>query len=139
MGIVATTLEFVRRQNPVIGRRVATVGSYVVIAAGAFWFVQRVLFPGGKHMKRIAILSSIVVAGLAVAGIAAAQRAGPPPPQKGRPAAHQGQPLQDLRRLAPAATPPSSSPKRAWSWSTPRWPTTARRSWTWSRPSPTSR
>ena len=36
-------------------------------------------------MKRIAILSSIVVTGLAVAGIAAAQRAGggPPPAQKG--------------------------------------------------------
>jgi hypothetical protein len=48
VAIVATTLEFVRRQNPVIGRRVATVGSYVVIAAGAFWFVQRVFFPGGN-------------------------------------------------------------------------------------------
>jgi hypothetical protein len=48
VSIVATTLEFVRRQNPVIGRRVATVGSYVVIAAGAFWFIQRVFFPGGN-------------------------------------------------------------------------------------------
>lgn len=48
VAIVATTLEFVRRQNPVIGRRVATAGSYVVIAAGAFWFVQRVFFPGGN-------------------------------------------------------------------------------------------
>jgi hypothetical protein len=48
VGIVATTLEFVRRQNPMIGRRVATVGSYAVIAAGVFWFVQRVFFPGGN-------------------------------------------------------------------------------------------
>ena len=48
VGIVATTLEFVRRQNPVIGRRVAVAGSYVVIAAGAFWFIQRVFFPGGN-------------------------------------------------------------------------------------------
>ncbi|MGZ3346738.1 MAG: HupE/UreJ family protein [Caulobacteraceae bacterium] len=48
VAIVATTLEFVRRQNPVIGRRVATVGSYVVIAAGTYWFVQRVFFPGGN-------------------------------------------------------------------------------------------
>jgi hypothetical protein len=48
VGIVATTLEFVRRQNPVIGRRVAVAGSYVVIAAGAFWFIQRVFFPGGS-------------------------------------------------------------------------------------------
>jgi hypothetical protein len=48
VGIVATSLEFVRRQNPMIGRRVATVGSYVVIAAGAFWFIQRVFFPGGN-------------------------------------------------------------------------------------------
>ncbi|HEY4031177.1 MAG TPA: HupE/UreJ family protein [Caulobacteraceae bacterium] len=46
--ILATTLEFVRRQNPMIGRRVAVAGSYVVIAAGAFWFVQRVFFPGGN-------------------------------------------------------------------------------------------
>jgi len=46
--ILATTLEFVRRQNPTIGRRVAVAGSYVVIAAGAFWFVQRVFFPGGN-------------------------------------------------------------------------------------------
>jgi hypothetical protein len=46
--ILATTLEFVRRQNPVIGRRVAVAGSYVVIAAGAFWFIQRVFFPGGN-------------------------------------------------------------------------------------------
>jgi hypothetical protein len=48
VGIVATTLEFVRRQNPVIGRQVAVAGSYVVIAAGAFWFIQRVFFPGGN-------------------------------------------------------------------------------------------
>jgi hypothetical protein len=48
VAIVATALEFVRRQNPVIGRRVATAGSYVVIAAGTFWFVQRVFFPGGN-------------------------------------------------------------------------------------------
>lgn len=48
VGIVATTLEFVRRQNPLIGRRVAVAGSYVVIAAGAFWFIQRVFFPGGN-------------------------------------------------------------------------------------------
>jgi hypothetical protein len=48
VGIVATTLEFVRRQNPIIGRRVAVAGSYVVIAAGAFWFIQRVFFPGGN-------------------------------------------------------------------------------------------
>jgi HupE / UreJ protein len=48
VGIVATTLEFVRRQNPVVGRRVALAGSYVVIAAGAFWFIQRVFFPGGN-------------------------------------------------------------------------------------------
>jgi hypothetical protein len=48
VGIVATTLEFVRRRSPVIGRRVAVAGSYVVIAAGAFWFIQRVFFPGGN-------------------------------------------------------------------------------------------
>lgn len=48
VGIVATTLEFVRRQNPVIGRRVAVAGSYAVIAAGTFWFIQRVFFPGGN-------------------------------------------------------------------------------------------
>jgi hypothetical protein len=30
-----------------LGRRVASIGSVVVIAAGAIWFVQRVFFPGG--------------------------------------------------------------------------------------------
>ena len=46
--IVATLLNFVRRWNPMMGRRVTVWGSVVVIAAGAFWFVQRVFFPGGN-------------------------------------------------------------------------------------------
>ena len=46
--MVATLLNFVRRWNPRVGRRVTLGGSVVVIAAGAFWFVQRVFFPGGN-------------------------------------------------------------------------------------------
>ena len=46
--IVATLLNFVRRWNPMMGRRVTLGGSIVVIAAGSFWFVQRVFFPGGN-------------------------------------------------------------------------------------------
>ena len=29
------------------GKRLVVVGSLAVIAAGAFWFVERVFFPGG--------------------------------------------------------------------------------------------
>jgi hydrogenase/urease accessory protein HupE len=48
VGIAATLLNFVRRWNPMVGRRVTVVCSIVVVAAGAFWFVQRVFFPGGS-------------------------------------------------------------------------------------------
>jgi len=43
--IVATLLEAVRRRSAFAGARVAMAGSVVVIAAGAYWFVQRVFFP----------------------------------------------------------------------------------------------
>jgi hydrogenase/urease accessory protein HupE len=46
--IVATVLNLIRRRSPKMGRRVTILGSWVVIAAGAFWFVQRVFFPGGS-------------------------------------------------------------------------------------------
>jgi hydrogenase/urease accessory protein HupE len=42
---VATLLEAVRRRSSLIGARVAMAGSVVVIAAGSYWFVQRVFFP----------------------------------------------------------------------------------------------
>ncbi|OFW02380.1 MAG: hypothetical protein A3I61_12955 [Acidobacteria bacterium RIFCSPLOWO2_02_FULL_68_18] len=45
--LVATALELVRRRNQVVGHRVAWAGSIVVIAAGTYWFVERVFFPGG--------------------------------------------------------------------------------------------
>lgn len=45
--VVATVLETIRRRNEVLGFRVARAGSIVVIAAGAYWFVQRVFFPEG--------------------------------------------------------------------------------------------
>ena len=44
---VATALALVRRRSEMIGTRVAFAGSLVVIAAGTYWFVQRVFFPGG--------------------------------------------------------------------------------------------
>jgi hydrogenase/urease accessory protein HupE len=43
--LVATMLEAIRRQNSILGARVVTAGSIVVIAAGSYWFVQRVFFP----------------------------------------------------------------------------------------------
>jgi hypothetical protein len=43
--LVATMLEAVRRRSSMAGARVATAGSIVVIAAGSYWFVQRVFFP----------------------------------------------------------------------------------------------
>ena len=45
--LVATALAALRSRSEVAGRRLAVAGSLVVIAAGAFWFVQRVFFPGG--------------------------------------------------------------------------------------------
>jgi len=44
---VATALAALRSRSEATGRRLALVGSLAVIAAGAFWFIQRVFFPGG--------------------------------------------------------------------------------------------
>jgi hypothetical protein len=44
--VVASLLMAVRRRSELIGSRVAMAGSVVVIAAGTYWFVQRVFFPG---------------------------------------------------------------------------------------------
>ena len=38
-------LAAVRSRNESVGRQVAFAGSLVVMAAGAFWFIQRVFFP----------------------------------------------------------------------------------------------
>jgi hydrogenase/urease accessory protein HupE len=44
--VVATALSALRARSEQAGRRVAFAGSVLVILAGAFWFVQRVFFPG---------------------------------------------------------------------------------------------
>src|SRR3989442_4344934 len=44
---VASVLGWLRARSEMMGRQVAFAGSLVVIAAGAFWFIQRVFFPGG--------------------------------------------------------------------------------------------
>jgi hydrogenase/urease accessory protein HupE len=44
--VVASVLELIRRRSHSLGYRVAYAGSVVVIAAGAYWFVERVFFPG---------------------------------------------------------------------------------------------
>jgi len=44
--VVATVLAALRRRSERLGYRVAFAGSIVVIAAGTYWFVQRVFFPG---------------------------------------------------------------------------------------------
>lgn len=43
--LVATALGLIRRHSSVAGYRVAWAGSIVVIAAGTYWFVERVFFP----------------------------------------------------------------------------------------------
>jgi hypothetical protein len=43
---VAAAVAAIRRRSPVVGHRLAMVGSVVVALAGAYWFVQRVFFPG---------------------------------------------------------------------------------------------
>lgn len=45
--VVASALAAVRRRSTTLAYRVAYAGSIVVIAAGTYWFVQRVFFPGG--------------------------------------------------------------------------------------------
>jgi hypothetical protein len=45
--VVATALALIRKRSDVLGYRVALAGSVVVIAAGAYWFVERVFFAGG--------------------------------------------------------------------------------------------
>jgi HupE / UreJ protein len=47
VAIVASLLAFIRRYSVVLGQRLATAGSIVVIAAGAYWFIERVFFTGG--------------------------------------------------------------------------------------------
>ena len=44
VGVVAGALLMVRRKSPALARQVAVVGSIAVIAAGAYWFVERVFF-----------------------------------------------------------------------------------------------
>jgi hydrogenase/urease accessory protein HupE len=41
--VIATALNVLRRRHAILATRVATAGSVVVIAAGAFWFLERVL------------------------------------------------------------------------------------------------
>src|SRR5207302_1458145 len=43
VSIVATALAAVRARNEAAGRQLAFAGSIVVMAAGAFWFIQRVV------------------------------------------------------------------------------------------------
>jgi hydrogenase/urease accessory protein HupE len=45
--VVATALAALRSRSEQAGRQLAFAGSIVVIAAGTFWFIQRVFFPGG--------------------------------------------------------------------------------------------
>lgn len=42
--IVASLLAALRSRNQELGKRVATIGSVVVIVAGSYWFIQRVFF-----------------------------------------------------------------------------------------------
>jgi hydrogenase/urease accessory protein HupE len=44
---VASLLAAIRRRSQNMGRLVVVAGSAVVIAAGTYWFVERVFFPGG--------------------------------------------------------------------------------------------
>jgi len=45
---VATALTALRHRSEAASRRLAFAGSIVVVAAGTFWFVQRVFFAGGS-------------------------------------------------------------------------------------------
>jgi len=47
VSLVATALALVRSRSETMGARLAFAGSLVVVAAGTYWFVERVFFPGG--------------------------------------------------------------------------------------------
>jgi hypothetical protein len=47
--IVASAFAALRARSEAAGRWLLVTGSVVVVAAGAFWFVQRVFFPGGMQ------------------------------------------------------------------------------------------
>jgi hydrogenase/urease accessory protein HupE len=47
VAVVATTFAALRARSETAGRQLAFAGSIVVMATGAFWFIQRVFFPGG--------------------------------------------------------------------------------------------
>src|SRR3970282_541286 len=46
--VVASLLAMVRRRSAWLGQRLALAGSVAVIAAGGYWFVQRVWLTGGS-------------------------------------------------------------------------------------------
>ena len=45
--VVASAFAALRARSETAGRRLVFAGSIVVVAAGTFWFVQRLFFPGG--------------------------------------------------------------------------------------------
>jgi hypothetical protein len=45
--VAASALAAVRARSEVAGRRIAVAGSVAVIAAGGYWFLERVFFAGG--------------------------------------------------------------------------------------------
>jgi hydrogenase/urease accessory protein HupE len=47
VAVLATALAALRARSEALGRQLAFAGSIVVIAAGAFWFIERVFFPSG--------------------------------------------------------------------------------------------
>ena len=44
---VASALAFLRSRSDLVARRLVFLGSWIVVGAGAFWYIQRVFFPGG--------------------------------------------------------------------------------------------
>jgi hydrogenase/urease accessory protein HupE len=45
--LIAALFVWIRSRSEAAGRRLAFAGSIIVMLAGAFWFVERVFFPGG--------------------------------------------------------------------------------------------
>ena len=74
---VASALAALRSRSEAAGRQLAFAGSIVVIAAGAFWFVQRVFFPGGI-LHEIDSADSVLSEMLLAIGALAAVKAQPP-------------------------------------------------------------
>ena len=73
--VVASAFAALRARSEAAGRRLVVAGSIVVVAAGTFWFVQRVFFPE-RHADRCRRVDTAKRVALVLAALSVAAAAG---------------------------------------------------------------